>query len=160
MWTFEAEINIIGINPFVSVPDEILQAIFLQADKTKGFIPIRGSVNDKPYKQTLLRYSGQWRLYINTAMLKNSPKRIGELIKISVEYDDENREIEMPQPFAKALNENREAKRVFERLSASRRLEIVSYLSRLKTEQSLQNNINRAILFLLGKEKFVGRKLL
>jgi hypothetical protein len=160
MWTFEAEINIIGINPFVSVPDEILQAIFLQADKTKGFIPIRGSVNDKPYKQTLVRYSGQWRLYINTTMLKNSPKRIGELIKISVEYDDENREIEMPQPFAKAHKENREAKRVFERLSASRRLEIVSYLSRLKTEQSLQNNINRAILFLLGKEKFVGRKLL
>ena len=70
-------------------------------------------------------------------MLKNSPKRIGELIEISVTYDEEKREIEMPALFAKALNENLAAKTAFDNLSASRRLEIVRYLANLKTEQSL-----------------------
>jgi hypothetical protein len=159
MWTFEARLDIIGINPFVSVPDEILQAVFLQAGKSKGFIPIRGSVNEKPYKQTLVRYSGQWRLYINTSMLKNSPKRIGELLTISVEWDDQNREIEMPAPFLEALKANVQAKAIFDQLSASRRLEIVRYLANLRTEQALERNIGKALRFLLGQERFVGRDL-
>ncbi len=159
MWKFKATLDIIGINPFVLVPEDILEGIFLQAGKSRGFIPIKGSVNDIPYKQTLVKYSGDWRLYINTSMLKNSPKRIGELIEISVTYDEEKREIEMPALFAKALNENLAAKTAFDNLSASRRLEIVRYLANLKTEQSLVKNVERAIQFLLGKETFVGRKL-
>lgn len=159
MWKFKARLDIIGVNPFVFVPEDILQGIFMMAGKSKGFIPIKGSVNDIPYKQTLVKYSGDWRLYINTSMLKNSPKRIGELIEISVTYDEEKREIEIPALFAKALNEKMAAKAAFDQLPASRRLEIVRYLANLKTEQTLVKNVDRAIQFLLGKETFVGRKL-
>lgn len=157
MHTFTAAIEIIGVNPFVFVPDDILQQIFKQAGKDKGHISIKGTINDKPYKQTLVKYSGAWRLYINTSMLKNSPKRIGETISISVAIDTESREITPPDNFVKALNKNKKAKMVFDNLSASRKSEIVRYLARLKTEEILEKNINRAINFLLGKERFVGR---
>ncbi len=70
MYTFIAEIEIIGINPFVFVPKHILQKIFTKAGKQKGHIPVNGTRNDKTYKQTLVKYSGEWRLYINTVMLK------------------------------------------------------------------------------------------
>jgi uncharacterized protein YdeI (YjbR/CyaY-like superfamily) len=92
-------------------------------------------------------------------MLKNSPKRIGELLTISVEWDDQNREIEMPAPFLEALKANVQAKAIFDQLSASRRLEIVRYLANLKTEQALERNIGKALRFLLGQERFVGRDL-
>lgn len=69
----------------------------------------------------------------------------------------ENREIEAPENFVKALNENPEAKAVFEQMSASKQLEIVRYLFRLKSEEVRNKNIERAINFLLGKERFVGR---
>jgi hypothetical protein len=36
-------------------------------------------------------------------------------------------------------------------------LEIVRYLANLKTEKALDTNIDKAINFLLGKERFVGR---
>jgi uncharacterized protein YdeI (YjbR/CyaY-like superfamily) len=55
------------------------------------------------------------------------------------------------------LTENEQAKTVYDRLSASKKLEIVRYLARLKTEESLEKNIKRAINFLLGNERFVGR---
>lgn len=155
---FEAKIEIIGINPFVFVPDAILQIIFQQAGKDKGFIPIKGTINNNPYRQTLVRYSGEWRLYINTIMLKNSPKRIGEIVTLTITFDPESRAFEMPDDFAKALAENQEANFVFEQLSASRKQEIVRYLARLKTKETLDRNITRAINFLLGKEKFVGRE--
>lgn len=154
----KAKIDIIGINPFVFVPEKILKQIFSQAGKDKGAIPIKGTVNEKPFKQTLLRYSGEWRLYINTTMLRNSPKRIGELIEITVEHDAESREIAPPEKFVRALSASKNAKEVFDRLSASRKTEIIRYLARLKTEEILDKNISRAINFLLGKEKFVGRE--
>ena len=154
---FEAKIEIIGANPFVFVPDKILSCIFKQAGKDKGHIPIKGIINGNSYRQTLVKYSGQWRLYVNTTMLKNSPKRIGETIDLTVSFDSDSREIEMPCDFAKALNSNKEAKLVFEQLSASRKLEIVRYLARLKTKESFEKNIARAINFLIGKERFVGR---
>ena len=157
MFRFRAKIEIIGVNPFVFVPHDILQQIFKQADKGIGHIPINGTINNKPYKQTLVKYCGEWRLYINTSMLKNSPKRIGETIEITLSFDPESRDIKPPNDFVKALTENEQAKTVFDGLSASRKLEIVRYLARLKTEEILEKNIKRAINFLLGKERFVGR---
>jgi hypothetical protein len=154
---FTAEINIIGVNPYVHVPEKILENIFRKSGKNKGAIPIKGTVNGIPYKQTLIRYSGDWRLYINTTMLHQSPRRIGEIINISVEYDPVPRVITPHSDFKKALNKNRQAKIAFDSLSASRRLEIVRYLANLKTEKALEKNILRAIHYLLGKERFVGR---
>lgn len=157
MTAFKAEIEIIGVNPFVFVPNKILQSIFEKAGKNKGHIPIKGTINGSQYKQTLVKFSGDWRLYINNLMLKNSPKRIGEIIELSVEYDPEKREIQPHPDFIKALDENKEAKAVFDNLSRSRQQEIVRYLSFLKSTESLDKNILRAIGFLLEKERFIGR---
>jgi hypothetical protein len=157
MSKFKAEIQLLGINPYVSVPDKILQKVFKQANKDKGPIPICGMVNNKPYKQTLVKYQGEWRLYINTTMLKDSPKLIGKKIEVTVEFDPELRVITPPDKFIKALKANKAAKTVFDGLIPSLRLEIVRYLANLKTDESLDKNITKAIGFLLGKDKFVGR---
>src|ERR1700743_1155149 len=103
MHKFKAKIELIGINPFVSVPGNVLKAIFIQSGKEKGQIPIHGSINRKSYKQTLLKYSGDWRLYINTTMLKDSPKRIGEVIEVTIQHDPEDRTIQPHPGFTKAL---------------------------------------------------------
>jgi len=154
---FSASIEIIGVNPFVFVPEDILASIFVQAGKERGHIPIKGTLNGKAYIQTLVKYSGQWRLYINTSMLKNSPKRIGEIIELTIGYDPADRSIEIHPKLAKALKENKPAKAVFDSLSPSRRHEIVRYIAHLKTEKSVERNVAKAINFLLGKERFVGR---
>jgi hypothetical protein len=154
---FEAEIEIIGINPYVSVPVAILNRLFKQAGKEKGVIPIKGKVNGKAYRQTLMKYKGAWRLYINTTMLKNSPKRIGEVVTIIVTYDSTDRTIKPHADFEKALKANKQAQKVFDGLTPSRRKEIIRYISFLKTEESRSRNIKRAIGFLSGKERFVGR---
>lgn len=90
-------------------------------------------------------------------MLKNSPKHIGETIEITISFDADSRDILPPKKFITALTENEQAKTVYDRLSTSKKLEIVRYLARLKTEESLEKNIKRAINFLLDNERFVGR---
>ena len=157
MHTFKAEIKLIGINPYVLLPDKILAAIFKQAGKDKGHIRVRGTINESSYKQTLVKYSGHWRLYINTTMLKNSPKRIGEEVKLSIEFDPEEPKKASHPDFEKALKKNKKATAVFNGLSPSRQHEIVRYIAGLKTEESVQRNMLKAIAFLLGKGNFVGR---
>lgn len=157
MHTFQATLDIIGINPFVFVPEPMLNDIFRNAGKDKGPIPVKGTINGKAYRQTLVRYLGHWRLYINTTMLKNSPQRIGERIEISIAYDPADRTIAPHPKLVKALAENPKAQAVFAGLPKSRQKEIIRYISALKTEASIDKNVNRAIDFLLGKSRFIGR---
>ncbi len=157
MHQFSAKLEIIGINPFVFVPEEILLALFEKAGKQSGPIPVCGELNGKPYTQTLMKYQGHWRLYVNTIMLKNSPKRIGEVVDITLDYDPVSREEEPHPDLVNALNKHPEEKRLFETLSQSRKKEIIRYIGRLKSEESRAKNIEKAINFLKGKERFIGR---
>jgi hypothetical protein len=157
MHTFQAELNIIGINPYVSVPEKILGSIFKQAGKEKGKIPIRGTVNNLPYTQTLIKYKEEWRLYINTKMLKDSPKKIGITIRVSVEFDPADRTLNPHPKLVASLKKNKKAKAVFDKLRPSLQHEIVRYIANLKTEASIDKNVIKAISFLLGKERFIGR---
>ena len=150
----------IGINPFVYLPDNILHSIFVQAQKDKGHIPIKGTINNIPYKQTLVRYSGEWRLYINTTMLKNSPRRIGETIEVTIEFDPSDRTIKPHPQLVAALDNHLEAKAKFDNLTPSMQKEMVRYISSLKTEKSRNRIIERAINYLLGKSTFIGKKML
>lgn len=155
--SFSAPLNIIGINPFVHIPAKVLNNIFLQAEKDKGPIPVCGKVNKKPYRQTLVRYRGDWRLYINTLMLKDSPKRVGEKVNITIAFDPADRSLVTPSSLTKALQLNPVAKKNFEALTPSRKKEIVRYIANLKTKSSIERNVSRAIEFLSGKGRFVGR---
>jgi Bacteriocin-protection, YdeI or OmpD-Associated/Domain of unknown function (DUF1905) len=157
MQHFNAQIRIIGINPYVLLPDGVLTGIITQAKKDKGPIPVKGFVNNNPFLQRLVKLKGIWRLYINASMLKNSPKRIGEMINIEIEFDPEKRVIDHHPEFVVALKRNKKAKAIFDKLTPSLQLEIVRYISRLKTEESISRNIIKAIDFLLGKGRFIGR---
>ena len=157
MHKFSATLEIIVGNPYVLLPEEILQALFAKANQNKRPIPVRGTVNGKPYQQTLVKYSSAWRLYINLKMLKDSPRRIGEIIEVGIEFDPSDRSIQPHPKFIKALSANEQAKTVFDNLSPSRQKEIVRYITNLKSEESVDRNVKRAIDFLIGNGRFVGR---
>ena len=154
--TFDAELEIIGINPFVSVPEPILEAIFDAAGKRTGPIPICGTVNGSDYQQSLVRYGGAWRLYVNTTMLKDSPRRVGERLTLTVAHDPIGRAPPASPAFERALAEHPAAKATFDGLRPSRQREIVRYIASLKSPASVERNVARAIAFLTGDGRFIG----
>src|SRR5436190_1013148 len=107
MKTFKAKIDIIGVNPFVFLPPAVLKSIFKQAGKDKGPIPVRGTIDGHAFIQTLIKYSGAWRLYINTPMLKASQKKVGDSITLQIEFDRAERIIPVHPNLAAALNKNK-----------------------------------------------------
>ncbi|GAA4166691.1 YdeI/OmpD-associated family protein [Chryseobacterium ginsenosidimutans] len=156
---FTATLEIIGINPFVFVPEEILNQIFERSGKNKSPIPVKGTVNGKEFKQNLMKYLGEWRLYINLTMLKNSPKRVGEIIEVFVEFDDSDRSISIHPQLERAIKESSVASANFENLIPSRKLELIRYINNLKTEESIKRNIEKIIRHLHGETDFFGKKI-
>lgn len=157
MQSFKAKIEIIGINPFVLLPEKVLNAVFKQAQKDKGPIPVKGKINGHAFTQTLIKYKGEWHLYINGPMLKASDKTVGNSIHIEIEFDPEERKIAFHPKLKAAIDKNKKAKTVFDGLAPSLQKEIIRYIANLKTETSIHKNVKLAVQFLLGKQRWIGR---
>ena len=154
---FKARIEIIGVNPFVFLPQRVLKNIFEQAGKDKGKIPVIMRIDGHQFPQTLIKYSGKWRLYLNTPMRKAAGKDVGDKAAFEITFNPVKKEIPFHPKLKLALKENHFARKIFEQLPPSRQLEIKRYIIRLKTEAAIEKNVKRAIGFLLGKERFIGR---
>jgi hypothetical protein len=155
--TLSSTIHIIGINPYILLPNEMLEKLFKQAGRNKGPIPIKVTISKKGFIQNLVKYKGKWRLYLNLPMRKAAGKDVGDIIKLSVKFDKQERVTEMHPKLKSALDKNKKAKTVFDKLPASRQKEIKRYIGFLKSEGAIEKNIKRAINFILEKERFIGR---
>jgi len=154
---FSAKIFKIGINPYVLLPAAVLKEVFAQAGKDKGHIPVQLVINDQKFIQHLVKYSGKWRLYLNTPMRKVAGKDVGDSIDIDISYDAAERTTALHPKLKEALAKNKTANDIFNSLPPSRKKEIMRYINNLKTAEAVEKNIKKAIAFLQGKERFIGR---
>jgi hypothetical protein len=157
MIKFRAKIEIIGVNPFVFLPESVLNEVFKQANKNMGKIPVKMKIDGHEFVQTLVKWKGDWRLYLNLPMRKAAQKDVGDMADFEIVYDPIKRISPIHPKFEKALKENKQAKEIFDSLRPSLQLEITRYFGFLKTEEAVDRNVNKAIQFLLGKGRFVGR---
>jgi len=148
MKSFSAKILIIGINPYVYLPTTVLKALFEQAGRDKGPIPVKGELNGKGFQQSIVKYQGAWRLYLNTAMRQAANVGVGDMAHVAIGFDSEPRTVKMNPQLAEALSKNKKAKQLYEKLPPSHRKEILQYLNSLKTEESIAKNVKKVLAML------------
>ena len=149
---FSSKIKIVGINPYVILPENILNKVFKEANKKKGPIPIKGTINNHQFIQTLVKFQGIWRLYVNTPMIKATGLKVGDRADFEIDVDGSSRIIPMHPKFKKLLNKNKKAKEEFAKLPASRQKEINRYLNNIKSESIREKNIDKVIKHLNGEK--------
>lgn len=125
MFSFSSKIFIIGVNPYVLIPQKILKEIFKQAGKDKGPTPVRGKINDHAFTQTLVKYSGKWRLYLNSPVRKGANADVGDVVNVAIEFNPTPAQISMPEKLKEALEKNKKAAATFSKLPPSRQKEIM-----------------------------------
>ena len=145
MLRFSATIEKLGINPVVDPPDDILAVIHEQAGKSKGPIPVRGTLNRSDFVQTLVKYKGKWRLYVNGKMLKASGLSVGDTGDFEIEFDPAERKVPVPPKFRVALDIDPRVAQAFDKLTPGRQKEILRYLNSMKSEEALERNIERVL---------------
>jgi hypothetical protein len=150
MQKFKYIIDIIGVNPFVPVPPNILEYLFIKSGKFKGPIPVKGKINGKTYIQTVVKFKGIWRLYLNTPMRKAAGIDVGDEAFVEIDFDNNPRDIPMHPELKITFSKNKKAKKIFDTLAPYRQKEIVRYLNSLKTEDSVKRNIKKILEQLVG----------
>jgi uncharacterized protein YdeI (YjbR/CyaY-like superfamily) len=101
--------------------------------------------------QTLVKYDGHWRLYVNGQMLKAAKKKVNDVAAVTIEFDPRDRTV-LPHPeFSAALKKDPVASAAFDLLSPSRRKEINRYLNMLKRDAVRTKNIEKILGFLSGR---------
>ena len=154
MYSFKAKIYKVGINPCVDVPEKIYSKLIA----TKGYIPVKGTINQFPFQQTLCPVkNGPYRLYVNIPMMKGADVVTGDTAKFSIEQDDKPKtQIEVPAFLTTALIKNK-LMAAFEELTPSRQKEISKYLGYLKTEEAKKRNLEKLMSSLKQGKPMWGR---
>jgi Bacteriocin-protection, YdeI or OmpD-Associated/Domain of unknown function (DUF1905) len=150
---FAAAIRKIGVNPYVLVARDVLNDLFRQADRRRGPIPVTGTLNRKPFTQTLVKFRGHWRLYINGPMLRTARVSVGDIVTIQLKLDRVLRVEPVPTALARALRKSAAAQHAFGNLAPSRRKEICRYLNALKTEVAFARNCRTIVRHLQRPEQ-------
>lgn len=150
---FKAKIYKTGINWAVDVPLEISS----QLKPEKGYIRIKGQINDFDFTQTLVPVKNSlYRLFVNFIMMKGGKTALGEIASFTIEQNEV--ELIMMYPIPELLSKMLAKENLndsFEALSEARKKDILKYLSFLKTEETGIKNINKLISKLKNKGKDV-----
>jgi hypothetical protein len=105
--------------------------------------------------------NGSFYLYLHGNVRKSSGTKVGDSVDVEISFDSAYRNGPMhPMPvwFSKALKKNPAAKSAWESLTPSRHKEILRYFAALKSDESRERNLSRAIKVLSGnKERFMAR---
>ena len=130
----------------MNVPEEVVAALLTEAEKKNAPVQVKGTLDgNAEFESNVVKYQGLYRLYLNTQMRKEAGVDVGDTVTISLAYDPTARMPPMPELLRVALAQNSQAKDRWRLLPTSRRKEILTYLSSLKTEESLRRNIDRTI---------------
>jgi hypothetical protein len=148
---FRATIEQIGINPYVSLPPRRLAALFEAAGKQRGPIPVVIEIGGATFRQSLVKYQGAWRLYLNTPMRAAAGKSVGQGVTLKVDFDPAPRVEPMPPALRLALAKDERAKAAFAALVPSRQKEIQRYLNSAKTAATVERNVAKVVAWLTGE---------
>jgi hypothetical protein len=139
--TFSATIHKLGINPCVDVPANIVATLLQTADKKNTPVQVKCDLSGTVFDANVVRYMGNWRLYLNTPVRKSARKDVGDRITIKLSYDPTVTMPPIPEAFRQALRDDKDAQKAWRLRPTPKRREILQSLNDKKTNAELARGI-------------------
>ncbi|HKQ68145.1 MAG TPA: YdeI/OmpD-associated family protein [Polyangiaceae bacterium] len=161
--SFRGRIEIDDGNPYVYVSAARAKAI--RPDWRKPLpvlVRIDGHPKEKPWRINMMPIGqGDFYLYLHGSVRKASQTKVGDLVRVEVEFDAAYRggpAQRMPAWFKGPLSKNAKAKKAWDALIPSRKKEIIRYFVRLQSPEARARNVAKALHVLSGKGgRFMAR---
>ena len=151
MQVFSAPIVKLGINACLNVPEKIVKSLLAAAGKKSAPVQVKCVLNGVNFDANVVRYSADWRLYLNLVTRRAAGCDIGDKVKIHLSYDPSVRMPPMPELFCLALRRDPDLQKAWRLRPSAKRREILQFLNDKKTEAELAHGIAQAIELLLKK---------
>ena len=152
MIRFTAKIQIVGVNPYVTVPARVSRYF-----GKRGNVPVVVHLQDGRVTSTLVPIGGGvHRLYINAAMFRCTESRVGDIASVVLAQDTSNRVLKAPDCLVAKLRASPIAAARWESFAPSKRHEIIRYILSCKTAPTRDRNVAK-LLRVLKSQANTGR---
>ena len=154
MATFKATIKIRGINPFIEVSAAHAAAIKPNWRKPLPVLIRINRVPKEPHRINMMPVGdGRFYLYLNGVIRAQAGVTVGDRVSVEIAFDPAYRngpQHPVPRWFKAALAESPDALHNWEKLTPSRKKEVLRYFASLKSPEAHARNLARAISMLSG----------
>ena len=107
--------------------------------------PVRGTVNGAPFRSTVAIYGGAAYLGMPKVLREAAGVHVGGRVRVSIERDDDPREVDVPDELAHALAHDSDAAVAFAELSFTHRKEYARWIAEAKREETRLRRADRAV---------------
>ncbi len=130
----------------VDVPFDVKKAF-----GTASRVPVKGEVNGFAFRTSLFpRKSGQHFLMLNKAMQKGAGvKEIGDLVHVTIDIDEKERVVEVPEQLSEALESEEGLREFFDSFNHSTRKWISDSVLQPKSEAARSRRAEQMAAFML-----------
>jgi hypothetical protein len=146
MVTFRATVRLSGLSATgIEVPAEAMAALGAGLR-----VPVVATIRGHRFRTTVGPYRGHVMLPVSAEVRAGAGISAGEKVEVSLELDDQPREVELPDDLASALDADAAAKAAFDALSYSGKRAHVLAVEGAKTPDTRQRRVSRVIETLHG----------
>ena len=122
---------------------------------TRGRVKVKATIDGEPYRGSLANMgTGCHVLGVLKALREKIGKGEGDTVTVVLELDTEERTVELPDDFKKALGKNKAAKDFFDHASYTTRKEYVRWIESAKRPETRATRLAQAIDRLAHELKF------
>ncbi len=148
---FEAVIKKVeGINGAYIEPPFDVEKVF-GAKRVK----VLATFDGVQYRGSLVRMGGCYMLGMTQALRKQIGKEPGDLVRVIIEKDEEERVVEAPADFMEVLIKNESAFATYEKLSFTAKRKYVLWITEAKKEETRKARIENSIEKLSAGKKLI-----
>lgn len=121
---------------------------------TKNKVKVKADIDGYIHRGLLMPYGkkGIHYLGLRKDVMEEMGKYPGDVVNVTLEIDTEERIVEIPEALRKALDKNKKAKDIFDKLSYTHRKEYAAWIGDAKKEETVQRRVNKALEVILGKK--------
>ena len=144
------KVNETGLTAYIEIPFSIEKEW-----GRKAMVKVKADIDGYIHRGLLMPYGkkGVHYLGLKSDVMKAMNKYPGDVVNVTIEPDTEERTVDIPDDFNKALVKNKKAKEIFDKLSYSHRKEYSEWIASAKKEETRTRRISKAIFKILEKSK-------
>ena len=120
---------------------------------TKAQVKVRGTIDGYPYRGSIANMGEGHCMVVKKEIRQVIDKSAGDTVKVVMDIDTEPRIVEVPEDFQQVLNNNPEAKEIFDTFSYTHKKEYVQWIEDAKKQETRENRIKKAIEQIGGGKK-------
>ncbi len=138
-----------GAWTYIDIPFDV-QKVF----GTRARVPVAGTINGFSFRNSVMpEGDGTHRMMVGKELLAGAKARPGDIVRVTLDRDDEERPVDVPLELAAALKKSKPAAAFFAGLTASQKNEYASWIASAKQAETKANRVAKAIEYLVAGKK-------